>query len=432
MNVAMKHAFIISYDYPPCQAPGAAVRTEKFVRHLGEFGWRTTVLARAEPGRNHEVESGAEEVIRVASPTLSFSYQMTAWLWAILAYRRARLALRDQAFDLIYVSCPPFPMGLTASTLAGATGLPLLVDFRDPWSLDPYEPVSGLKRSIKRFLCRWVWPLAERRIRRAADRFLVVTPSMQRAYRRMPGHAIAPPILLPNGFDEDDFEVPRESEPSKRDSPESAELELLYCGRFSGVAHRSPKCLLQAIRILGEEGKRVHLRVLGDVSPELCGLISRTDTSGMVDLEPPVLNRQAISSMQDCDALVVYQEPSANDITAVAGKTYEYLRAGKPILSLAPPGDNTDLIERHARYSVVCPSHSTEQILKGLRGLYSDWESGNLPHCALPGKAFLERFDRRALTAQLASIFEEVLSEAEEGTAPAGFQPHRSPTTRLR
>lgn len=149
---AMKHALVISYDFPPCRAPGAAVRTHKFVRYLCEFGWRTTILARAEPGL--AAEHDFVSVIRLASPSLAPSYQLTAWLWAAKARLRARRILDDGDFDLIYVSCPPFPPGLTAAALANSTGLPLVVDFRDPWTLDPYEPANPFKRWLKRFLCK--------------------------------------------------------------------------------------------------------------------------------------------------------------------------------------------------------------------------------------------------------------------------------------
>src|SRR5438876_7290753 len=40
----MKHALFVAYHYPPESSSSGVLRTLKYTRYLGRFGWRVTVL----------------------------------------------------------------------------------------------------------------------------------------------------------------------------------------------------------------------------------------------------------------------------------------------------------------------------------------------------------------------------------------------------
>src|ERR1700687_126639 len=40
----MKHALVVAYHYPPESSSSGVLRTLKYTRYLGRFGWRVTVL----------------------------------------------------------------------------------------------------------------------------------------------------------------------------------------------------------------------------------------------------------------------------------------------------------------------------------------------------------------------------------------------------
>ena len=328
--VLKKRALIVTYDYPPCSAPGAAVRSQKLVQYLPEFGWDTWVLCRKE----HHLESGAQpNVTRIPTPVSPrFSYQLGAWMWAKRLRSESDTLMREWRPDLIYASGPPFPHALAAIRLARNAGVPLAVDFRDSWSLDPHRGGGFLKQSVKSSLCRWVYPKLERTVIDAADAVIMNTDSMRRAYAhrlRIPEQRIH---LVPNGFDESDFggDVQRPARPK---------LELLYCGRFAGIGGRSPEFVLKAVGALAGKGRELELVILGEDSEALRRNIQRLGIEAHVRSFPPVSNSEAARRMQLADALVVYQAPSQNEVTPIAGKTFEDLRSGRPILAIVPPGD---------------------------------------------------------------------------------------------
>jgi hypothetical protein len=268
-----KHVLIVSYDFLPCTAIGAAIRSSKFALYLPEFGWRTTVVTRLQSEAHNPAK--IEKVVRISAPKFPFSYQLTAWLWTIKAWFRLKDMIREKEFHLLYISCPPFPLGVLGTALAKKTSLPLVVDFRDPWALDPYRPRCRAKAMLKGLLCNWLWPYYEEKILATADCFLVTTKSVGDAYKPRVPACTRGPVLLPNGFDESDFKTVDGSQAGIYHRVQHPYLDLLYCGRFAGVGNRSPAWFFRSLRSLNDEGKSVRLRIIGDDSREIKRLIHR-------------------------------------------------------------------------------------------------------------------------------------------------------------
>lgn len=415
-NPLDKHVLIVSYDFLPCTAIGAAVRSSKFARYLPEFGWRTTVVARLQAKSHTESHTAAqtEKVVRISAPKFPFSYQLTAWLWAIKAWFKLKDMIREGEFHLLYVSCPPFPLGVLGAALAKKTSLPLVVDFRDPWALDPYRPRCRAKAMLKGFLCKWLWPYAEEKILATADCFLVTTKSVREAYKPRVPFRTRGPVLLPNGFDESDFKAVDGSQAGNNHRVCRPYLDLLYCGRFAGVGDRSPAWFFRSLRSLNDEGKPVRLKIIGDDSREIQRLIRQTDTEDIISAFPMIDHQSAIEQMRACDVLLVYQEATRAELSSVAGKTYEYLRSGKPILAVAPYGDNVELIERFGGYFLTCTDLTHEAMMETLRTLHRRWQIQSLPEIAFPKSDYMNHYNRRALTGRLAEIFNDVLQARQK------------------
>jgi len=411
-NPLDKHVLIVSYDFLPCTAIGAAVRSSKFALYLPEFGWRTTVVARLQSESHNAAKT--EKVVRISAPKFPFSYQLTAWLWTIKAWFRLKDMIRENEFHLLYISCPPFPLGVLGTALAKKTSLPLVIDFRDPWSLDPYRPRYRVKAMLKGLLCKWLWPYFEEKILATADCFLVTTKSVRDAYKPRVPPCTRGPVLLPNGFDESDFKAVYGSRAGNYHRVQHPYLDLLYCGRFAGVGDRSPAWFFRSLRSLNDEGKSVRLRIIGDASRELKRLIRQTDTEDIISALPMIDHQSAIANMRDCDVLLVYQEATSAELSSVAGKTYEYLRSGKPILAVAPYGDNIELIESFGGYFLICTDHSHEAMMETLRTLHSRWQNQSLPEISFPNSEYMNQYNRRALTSRLAELFNDVLQRRQE------------------
>jgi len=395
----MKRALFLAYDFPPCKAPGAAVRSVKFARYLTDFGWQATVVSRDE-GLRAEGPEGSP-IVRIPPPvTPRISYQLAAWLWALRVVTPAAELLRAGHFDLIYATCPPFPHSLAALSLSRKTGLPLVVDLRDPWSLDPYGAKGWAKGILKRALCSWVYPIPERRVLEGAAAVIVNTPSMQREYARMLGWSAERIHLLPNGYDEADFSGDVAPVAGKRPV-------FLYCGRFGEVAGRDPGLLLRAARALRDRGVDIDFRIVGDDSVLLRKQVARLGLAATVTVRASVPHREAIREIRGADVLVVCQPNTPHGISSVAGKTFEYLRSGQPILAVVPPGDNADLVRAHAPTHEVVTSFELDDVIRAMESC-ARRVGGSAVRSDRPPAEFARRHERRALTGRLAEVFEAV------------------------
>src|SRR5262249_41455186 len=72
--------------------------------------------------------------------------------WLPEARRRGLRLLKEWRPDVIFASAPPFTTFLIGYLLSRATGIPLIVEYRDRWSDDPYYPPPWWRHQLERWL----------------------------------------------------------------------------------------------------------------------------------------------------------------------------------------------------------------------------------------------------------------------------------------
>jgi CelD/BcsL family acetyltransferase involved in cellulose biosynthesis len=92
-------------------------------------------------------------------------------------------------------------------------------------------------------------------------------------------------------------------------------------------------------------------------------------------------------------------------IIQIPGKTYEYLRAGRPILALTPEGALANFLRRTGAGWVVNPKDDAG-VLGAVRERYQQWKAGEPGPSADP--RIVAGFDRRKLTSRLAELFDHL------------------------
>lgn len=398
----MPRVLIIAYDFLPCSIPGGSLRSTKFTELLPLFGWNPSVISKSTFEAEQQGEL-FESIHRVESLTpFSWPYEVSAYGWAISFYRYAKNLLNTQHHDLIYVSCPPFPQTLSCVRLKYRHNIPLVVDFRDAWSLDPYQEGSRLKKLVYRYL----FPRIEKFILKHADQLILNTPSMLKAYQHLYPELAERMSVIPNGYEERDFN--NFGRWQKTDT-----FELLYVGRF-GVGGRDATALFRAIKNLDSDGFNIRLSLVGTQPDKLSTLRKQMSIEHLVKLESSLSHIDAISRMSACDVLVLYQETSVAEVQAVAGKTYEYLRSGKPILSIAPKGDNQDLISKYSKYSVQTMNCESSDITAAIVKLYKRWQQTGSENICPPDSNYRAQYERSELTRKLSEVFNTLTEKTEE------------------
>jgi glycosyltransferase involved in cell wall biosynthesis len=206
--------------------------------------------------------------------------------------------------------------------------------------------------------------------------------------------------LLTNGYDPENFPPPcvaRVGPPSK--------LILLHCGEF--YAGRDPRQLFMALqdfnRTAAVELPRLQLKLIGRVTTTIAATARSLGSDADIEVRGQVPYNEALQHMVDADILVAVQIPGLKH--CIPAKIYEYIGAGKPILSLNSPGD-IDWVLRSSGlpYRVVLPEDKN-----GIRRALEELVRLSL-FCNRPvsqSYVFTRRYMCEQLAAKLAGIVNE-------------------------
>lgn len=392
----MKKVLFIACHFPPTDEIGGSVRSEKLVKYLGDYGWKPKVVSLKEKGSRADIEI-YPDVVRIQSLTPYIKpYQLTPYGWAYNVWRKLK---EKNEYDLIYVSCPPFPQILAAIFLKKKFQLPLVLDFRDAWSLDPNQEGSKLKRLVYKY----VFPSFERYAFEVSDHIVLNTPSVKNGYQALYPEYAEKMSWIPNGYDEEDFK----GNTFKVEKNQKKIMTLLYCGRF-GVCGRSPLPLLNAISRIKND-INIKLVIYGNQPVYLKDDINKMELGEIVSLRGQIPHKDVISKMYEHDVLVIYQETPLNDFPSVASKTYDYLRVGAPILSIGPSGDNQDLVKKYSPFYEVARGVDSVEISDAITKMYKAWLIGDLKTNSSVNQEYESVYERKNITKELVRCFDDLI-----------------------
>lgn len=403
----------ITYLFPPLGGPGVQ-RVLSFARHLPRLGWRPRIVA-VEPGPGHWAHDpsllsrlppevsvrrvpegwlrGPVQILRRACPpsrrraldrALLVPDRQIPWLGPAL--RAALAEVEAEAPRLVFASGGPWTNLLVGALAARRTGLPLVADFRDPWTEGSvFEPFSPLHRRAHRAL--------ERFVHRTAARIVANTHENREELRLAFPEVRGRVRVIPNGWDEDDAVALPELPP--------APFRVGYAGNFyPGRPVEEVLRLFAAARAARPELEDLELRFAGHTDAgEAARRLGMTE---VVDLGYRPLG-EALAHLAGCHVTLV-TVPAGARRGWVPQKLYQQLRLGRPVLTLAPPGEAAD-IARAAGQPVVDPRgpEAPRELGDALGAL----RAGPPP---APSAALLRRYDRRALARELTEVFEEALA----------------------
>jgi glycosyltransferase involved in cell wall biosynthesis len=401
---------MIAFQFPPMSGSSGLLRVVKFCKYLPEFGWTPTVIT-AHPRMYEQVNEQqcrlipeGLEVIRAfgldTKRHLSFRGRYPRFLalpdtsasWSLGAVTASLRTMRKNKTDVIFTTFPVATSIWIGLILHRLTGKPWVVDFRDSMTEDHYPRDPSTWR---------VWRWLEGQAIRHATLILFTARSAIRMYqKRYPELSEKKCVLLPNGYDEEDFA----SLPAAITPPSLAgrPFKLLHSGLVY-PAERDPTYFFRALARLKREAKisatslQVNFRAPG-FEETYAKALSDLGLSDIVKLLPRIAYAQALEEYLESDALLLMQ--AANCDHQIPAKAYEYFRLGKPILALTSAAGDTASVLREVGGSTIADLEDEEAIYEAIPRFLEEVASGR--H-ALPSQAASARFARRNLTQELAN-----------------------------
>jgi hypothetical protein len=409
----MKRVLMVAYHFPPLAGSSGIQRTLRFVQHLPKFGWEPLVLTadprayeRSSDDLMREIPAGivvrrafafdTARHLSIAGRYIGAMARPDRWVsWKFAAIREGMWMIREFKPQAIWSTYPIATAHLIGAELQRRSGLPWIADFRDPMAQEGYPSDPLIWQSYKEI---------EGNALQHARYSTFTTPGAARMYQVRYPNTVNRIEVLENGYDEESFasltidRLHDGNEPSKP-------VTILH----SGVVYpeeRDPTQLFAALSRLKVGGKiksgDLVIRFRAAVHDYLLvDLAKRYDVPEFIETCPPIPYKAALSEMVNSDALLVMQASSCNE--QIPAKIYEYLRAGRPILTLTDPAGDTASVMQSAGMNDIVSLDSATEIEEGLMDFL---DRIHYSAAALPNAETVKYASRERRASALAELLE--------------------------
>lgn len=370
----------IAFEYPPLTT-GGSQRPARLARALVAQGHRVVVVTAAvDPTGTDENDEGVDVYrIPARNPGWLSAFRESSWFsltdrsglrWRRAVMKRMPKIIDSHRPDLLWVTTPPYGVAALGLELAQRFKLPFIFDLRDNWS----------QWGIAPYPTRWHYEATrklEGRIIAGADAVSTVTEEIRldilRAHPDIPKEKI---LVVPNGY-----EGEHSVEPSilLRNPSSDAPLRIGYLGSFyytperhhlmmapwyakkphhwfqfkprlEDWRYRSPYYVFRHFARFRNEypdlADRIQFEFVGAVPEWLKDMVDDNGLGNAVVFHGPKSHDTALEFLSNCDVLLSTSAKiyDGSDY-CIAGKSYEYIQIGKPILGFVTPGAQKQFLE---------------------------------------------------------------------------------------
>lgn len=415
----MFKVLVIAYYFPPLGLSGVQ-RTLKFVKYLPQYDWDPFVLtceniayfSHDSELLNETVENNMR-IVRVAGKDINslmsgrgtmrmppeFLRKLLNRLsqtffipdnkigWTKKAILIARELLRNEKFDLIFVSAPPFSAFRMGVKLKKEFNLPLIVDYRDLWFGNHF---SFYPTPLHSYLHKRM----EYKSLKAVDKIITTNRRMKERllewYKFLSFKDI---YIIPQGFDPGDFEglIPEKKLKTK--------MILMYSGIFYEFI--TPNYFIKAFKLLTlerpEVAANIELHFTGFLRKENQKLIKKLSLQEFIKDNGYLTHRAALLKTISSDVLWLMVGHAKNADTISMGKAWEYFGTRKPIIGCVPDGSLKNALEEYQAAFITEPDN-IEQIKDTILKVYELFVANKFP---VPDEEFISKLRRDYLTEQL-------------------------------
>ncbi|KPK81466.1 MAG: glycosyl transferase family 1 [Bacteroides sp. SM23_62_1] len=428
-----KKALIITYYWPP--SGGSAVqRWVKFVKYLKDFNWEPVVYTPSNPhypvmdssftndipgdiiilrnkiwepyklfkwftgrGKNENLITG----FTYETKKSRFRDAISNWLrsnffipdarkfWIRPSVKYLTRYLLENPADVLITTGPPHSMHLIGLGIKKQLNIKWVADFRDPWTkIDFYSELLLTKYADKKH------HTLEKAVIKQADQIIVVSETMKKDFINSGGKNI---VVIPNGFDEDDFP----DDPVETDQ----KFSIVYTGVLNQA--RNPKSLWEVFaEVISENkyfAKSLEIKLIGNIDHSILKNLDEYKLSDFVQKFDFLPHDRVIQYQRKAQVLLLPINNTPNAKGIITGKIFEYLAARRPILAIGPTdGDVADILAE-TQAGVISDFNDTVILKKNILHYYDQFLKKNLE---IP-TAFLDKYSRRELSKKLGQILNQ-------------------------
>lgn len=443
----MKKVLVIAHIFPPLGGSGVQ-RTLKFVKYLKKYGYEPIVVTAGnssfllkDPSLLQQIPNDVQ-VIRVDEPkqiqsedlqnifelykeliidnhllkqyTILLKQNASQLLQALLPDQYIIWAMRVieaikkevdlHNIDVVYSTSGPYSDHAVGYYMKTKFNKPWVCDFRDEWSNNPYIDVDKNNLIFK------VIQSMEKAFVHTADKVITTTPLAKENYQELFHLSSEKVVTITNGYDELDFS-------NIINKKKNEKFTIIHNGMLYGI--RTPKPLLLALASLINKGLLPKNKIEMKFSYIENGeeWLKESEQLGLRECLTFLDYAEHAVSLQnavEADVLLLIVGAGEKAKSVYTGKVFEYLRLGKPILSLAPKEGLVDHLIQQTNRGYNVEYDDIEGIAQCILQLYTEWENNQLQPLSIDERVTV--FERKNLTRRLAEQFEQVIEFAKNGS----------------
>ncbi|MBM4319698.1 MAG: glycosyltransferase family 4 protein, partial [Deltaproteobacteria bacterium] len=332
----------------------------------------------------------------------------TQLFWCVRALPALLRLIRRQRPGVLVASIPPYSPALVAALVARASGIPLVVDYRDAWTqVLQAQHALGPKLRLSRAAERWVAA--------SAAQLTAVTAQHAQVVARDVGAAHAGKLsVVPNALDFASWST--EGAATAAGQPAWAPgqpFTMIYAGGIYG--QRSLQPLFAALGRLRRQGTvaagagQVRLLVYGAQSPRQLELARQEGVADQLSYSAGVPRSELLQHLSRAQlALAIQGEEYGHGLPS---KVLEAIALGKPVLAISPPGSFLAGFLQDCGMGWSFGFDEVERIAELLQRLLQ----GSEPLSCLPRPGSLDRYQAERTVADFAAVLRRAA-----GGAPGG------------
>jgi glycosyltransferase involved in cell wall biosynthesis len=385
----MKKLLIITYAFPPSNDV-AIHRVLRFSKWLPQYGWEPVILTphytltqRIDRDNLHFVEKYIKKVYRSSgfyeelishiadkknrNPFARFvrGYFLNrltpdiSIMWLSGAIKKGMDIIRNEKIDAIWATLGPPTAGLIGAELRRRTNAPLVIDYRDPWTLNPYRKYS--EKQLSRNLS------LEKSMLKEANAVITTSEAIRYITVENDYFDERRSFVVTNGMDE---ELQWMYDNTDQILLDSNKINITYVGSFYG--DRQPYSFLEGLKLFIKEfpnySNMISFNIIGNQDPEnniesYCrenGLLNIINQHGLVSY------RKAMQYLRQSTILLLVNGINPQSDIFIPGKIFDYLVTSKPILFIGE-GQPSNIIKDTS--SGISVGHNPSDIANALHEL---------------------------------------------------------------
>ena len=424
MKENRKNFLLIAFDFPPLSS-GGTYRPVRFAEGLQSKGLQPVVITidheKFNEGRIDQdlMASLPEDLVVIRTRILPesrtskmldsgyfFYKDSTFYRWKKFLKPALTACIKKYDPAFIMLTVPPFSLLNPVRKIADQYQIPVVYDFRDPYSFWISSPYPG--KLHFRYHRR-----IERKCVESAFSCLVTSEGTKRWYADIFPEFSSKFQPVFNSFDQ--YQANRKP----TGSPENKPFTIGYFGSFyydplsarlmkkpwwkkkpyqyfqylpfrQNWEYRSPWFFFRAVALLlkknPEYAQRVRIVFTGAYPQWLREMVEAFKLQE-VFVHKGFLSKQKVKQLQqECDAfLITSAKVEQGKDYFIAGKTFEYFSLGKPVISFVAEGDQKEIMKKSG-LGVICDPDDPEQSASKLKKLLAS--PGNF----LPDRVFTDQF----------------------------------------